>query len=198
MLQRLSFWKVLPSPHRNSGTWPSGSWSPSWPWPFSLIGQFGWAASSRKSLGGSKLLTFKSDGGHCVLGDQQCCRNVSVPRSVPRSLPQICASRQSCLGTLWTIPSTSWLGFCIVNCGTLYRKACPINLTSHRCRNISRMINGNRMYLSSISSLKAKSLNTYVNKVFQFYIFMHLLTFLFSVFTLSLWRYCVLIDEGKK
>ena len=29
----------------------------------------GWAASSRKSHGGSKLNHFKMDGGHCVLGD---------------------------------------------------------------------------------------------------------------------------------
>ena len=33
------------------------------------IAQFGQVASSRKSLGGSKLLQFKNDGGHCVLGD---------------------------------------------------------------------------------------------------------------------------------
>ena len=26
------------------------------------------------SLGGSKLLPFKNDGGHCILGDLQCCR----------------------------------------------------------------------------------------------------------------------------
>ena len=26
--------------------------------------------------------------------------------------PQICALTQSCLGTLRTIPSTSWIGFC--------------------------------------------------------------------------------------
>jgi hypothetical protein len=36
------------------------------------IAQFSWAASSRKSLGGSKLLPFKDDGGHCVLGDLGC------------------------------------------------------------------------------------------------------------------------------
>jgi hypothetical protein len=36
------------------------------------------------------------------------------------------------------------------------------------CRNISRVINGNRMQLSSISSVIAKDLNTYVNKVFLF------------------------------
>jgi hypothetical protein len=36
--------------------------------PSTPIAQFGLAASSRKSLGGSKLLPFKNDGGHCVLG----------------------------------------------------------------------------------------------------------------------------------
>ena len=47
----LSFWKVLPYPQR--------------------IAQFGRAASSRMSLGGSKLFPFKNDGGHCVLSDLQ-------------------------------------------------------------------------------------------------------------------------------
>ena len=53
------------------------------------IAQFGWAASSRKSLGGTKLLTFKNDGGHCALGDLQCCRNVLVPFPIsePRHNP---------------------------------------------------------------------------------------------------------------
>ena len=37
------------------------------------LAQFGRVASSRKSLGGSKLLPFKNDGGHCVLGDLQPC-----------------------------------------------------------------------------------------------------------------------------
>jgi hypothetical protein len=46
-------------------------------------------ASSKKSLGGSKLLPFKNYGGHCVLEDLQCCRNVLVPfpRSVSRRNP---------------------------------------------------------------------------------------------------------------
>ena len=35
----------------------------------------------------------------------------------------------------------------------------------------SRMINRNRMHLSSILSPIAKGLNTYVNKVFMFFIF---------------------------
>ena len=52
--------------------------------PSPLIAQFGWVASSRKSLGGSILLPFKNNGGHCVLGELQCCRNLGVP--FPRSV----------------------------------------------------------------------------------------------------------------
>jgi len=91
VLQRwLFFWKVLLSPQRNAGAlseWPSGSWSPPLLRSFSSIDQFGWAASSRKSPGGSKLLQFTDDGGHC-------------------------ASIKNCLGGLKTIPWTSRLGLC--------------------------------------------------------------------------------------
>ena len=60
--------------------------SPPWPWPFfpdclvwpggQLQGESWWFQTS----------WFKNDGGHCVLGDLQCSRNVLVPfpRSVPR------------------------------------------------------------------------------------------------------------------
>ena len=34
----------------------------------------------------SKLLPFKNDGGHCILGDLQCCIHVLVP--FPRSAPR--------------------------------------------------------------------------------------------------------------
>ena len=71
---------------------------------------------------------------------------------------------------------------CTVNSGTLYRQVCAfpnhvqsIELTTgglqSSCRTISRMINGNRMHLSSILSLIAKGLNTYVNEVFLLIIF---------------------------
>ena len=183
MLPRwLSFWKVLPSPQSNSGAlseWPSGSWSPPWPRSFPLIAQFGRAASFRKSLGGSKILPFNNDGGHYVLGDLQCCRNVLLPfpKSVLRHNPVAALLR--------AIPSSSWLGFaltCTVNCGTLYRKGCAfpnhvqsIEFTTgglqSSCRNISRLVNGNGMHLSSFSRLLAKVLNTYVNNVFLFKLF---------------------------
>ena len=39
--------------------------------PSPLIAQFGQAASSKKNVDGFKLLPFKNDGGHCVLGDLQ-------------------------------------------------------------------------------------------------------------------------------
>ena len=57
--------------------------------PSPPIAQFGWVASSKKSLGGSKLIPIKNDGSHCVLGDLQCCRIflVPFPRSVPRHNP---------------------------------------------------------------------------------------------------------------
>jgi hypothetical protein len=56
---------------------------------------------------------------------------------------------------------------CTVNCGTFYRQVCAfpnpvqsIEFTTgglqSSCRNISRMTNGNRMHLNSISSLIAK------------------------------------------
>jgi hypothetical protein len=59
---------------------------------------------------------------------------------------------------------------CTVNCETLYRqmRAFPNHVYSiefttgglqSSCINISRMVNGNRMHLSSISSLIAKGLN---------------------------------------
>jgi hypothetical protein len=51
------------------------------------------------------------------------------------SLPQTCASTQSCLGALRPIPLTSWLDFCSdMHCRlwTLYRQVCayPIHVQS--------------------------------------------------------------------
>ena len=108
-------------------------------------------ASSRKSLGSSKLLPFKNDGGNCVLGDRQCCRSFLIP--FPRSVPQhnpVSELYEKCFVLIFT-----------VNCGTSYRQLCAfpnhvksIELTTCGlqliCRNSSRMINGNRVHLSSI------------------------------------------------
>ena len=74
--------ELCQSDHRVLGHLPDQGPSPP-------IAQYDRAANSRKSLGGSKLLPFKNDGGNSFLGDLQCCRNVLVPfpRSVPRYNP---------------------------------------------------------------------------------------------------------------
>ena len=109
------------------------------------------------------------------------------------TLPEICTLTQSYLETLWTISLISWLGYALtftVNCGTLYGQVCafPNDVQSFEFttgglqssgRNISRMINGNKMHLSSTSSLIAKGLTT-------------------CVFALSLWCIvCRLMSEKK-
>ena len=87
MLQRwLSFWKVLPSPQRNYRALQSdhrvlGQLPDQGPSP--PIAHFGRAASSRKNLGGSKLLPFKNDGVLCVLRDPSpdLCLDIILSRS---------------------------------------------------------------------------------------------------------------------
>ena len=138
--------------------WPSGYW-------------FDRAASSRKILGGSKLLPFKNDGGHCVLGDLQCCINVFVP--FPRFVP-----RHNPVSELYgQFVQPHGLGFaltCTVNCGTLYRQGCAfpnhvqsIELTTgglqSSCKNIPRYDQWKQETGSSVSILIAKGRNTYVN-----------------------------------
>ena len=81
---------------------------------------------------------------------------------------------------------------CTVNCGTSYRQLCAFpnhvqstefttGILQSSCRNISRMIIGNRMHPSSISSLIAKVLNVYVNNV-CFLLFRNLQQFLKTCF----------------
>ena len=112
----------------------------------------------------------RGKGGHCVLGDLQCCRHFLVP--LPRSLPRHNPVSELYGQFLFALT-------CTVNFGTLYRQVCafPNHVQSiefstgglqSSCRNISRMVNGTG---SSILSLIAKSLNTYVNKVFLFFYF---------------------------
>ena len=150
--------ELCQSDHRILGHLPDQGPSP---WMLSL-------ASSRKILDGSKLLPFKNDGGHCVLGDLQCSRNflVPFPRYVPWHNPV-----SELYGQLLRPHDLVFALTCIVNCGTLYRQVCvfpnhaqSIEFTTgglqSSCRNISRMINVNRMQLSSILSLIAKGLNT--------------------------------------
>ena len=124
----------------------------------SLIAQFDRVASSRRSLDGSKRLPFKNNGDHCVPGDLECCRIVLVPfpRSVPRHNPvsELYAQFLRPHGLVFALT-------CTINCGTLYRHPCAFpnyvqtiefitGGVQSSCRNISRMISGNRMHLSSI------------------------------------------------
>jgi hypothetical protein len=67
------------------------------------------------------------------------------------------------------------------------------------CGNISRIINRNRMHLSSMFSiLIAKDLNTYVNKVFLFLIFNTFSEIKITVFALSFWGIVCRLMSGKK
>ena len=131
------------------------NWSPTWPRPFSPNCS---VPSSRKSLGGSKLLPFKNDAGHCVLWDIQCCRHVWVPfpRSVPRHNPV-----SELYGQFLRPHGLVFALTCNVNTGTLYRQvgAFPNHVHSiefttsglqSSFRNISRMINGNRCTLAQL------------------------------------------------
>ena len=138
------------------------------------IDQFGQAVSSRKSLGGSKLLPFKNDGDHCSWEPSMLL--VPFPRSVHRQnpVPELYGQFLRPHGLVFALT-------CTFNGGTLYRHVCtlPNNVQSiefttgglqSSCKNISMMINGNRMHLSSISSLIAKGLYIYVNMVSVFYL----------------------------
>ena len=122
--------------------------------PSPPIAQFGWAASSRKNLSGSKLVPFMNDGGHCVLGDHQCCRHFLVP--FPRAVHQHNPFSEL-YGQFLRPHGLVFALTCNVNCGTLYRQVCafPNHVQSTEFttgglqsswRNISRMINRNRMY----------------------------------------------------
>ena len=69
--------------------------------PSPPIAQLGQATSSRKSLGGSKLIPFKKNEGHC-LWVTRCTWSFWVTR---------------CSGVVFALTL-------IVNCETLYRKVC--------------------------------------------------------------------------
>ena len=169
-LYRTTLW-LCQSDHRVLGHLPDQG-------PPPPIAQFGWAASSRKSLGGFKLLPFKNDGGHCVLGDLQFCRHFLVPfsRSVPRL--NLILSRSSADNSFDLIHGLFFFWHSLSIVGPYIDSCVPCQIMSNQlnlpqtpsCRNISRMISENRIYLSSISSLIVKGLNTYVNKVFLFFI----------------------------
>jgi hypothetical protein len=93
-----------------------------------------------------------------------CYWGLSMLQKVFGTLTQICASTQSWLYRQFLQPRRLFFPLtCTVNCGTLYRQVCafPNHVQSIEfttggiqlsCRNISRMINGNRMHLFNFES----------------------------------------------
>ena len=73
--------------------------------PSTPFAQFGWAASSKKSLVGSKLLPFKNDGGTVFLGTFNAADIFWYPS------PDLCLDTIQSLSSR-TVPLTSWFGFC--------------------------------------------------------------------------------------
>jgi hypothetical protein len=155
----LSFWKVLPSPQRNSGAlseWPSGSLSPKpiLPWLLSLAGQ----PALGRVLVDANFFHLRMMGATVFLGTFNASEMFWYPS------PDLCLD----IILSWSstaIPSNSWFGVCS-DCVTLYRQVCafPNHVQSTEfhtdclqssCRNISKMINGSRMHMSPISSLIA-------------------------------------------
>jgi hypothetical protein len=102
--------------------------------PSPPIAQFGRAASSRKSLGGSKLIPFKNDGGHCVLGDIPCCRHflVPFPKSVPRHNPVSELYGHLLQPHGWVFALTCSQMWDLILTGVCLSKSCPINWNNHK------------------------------------------------------------------
>ena len=84
-------------------------------WVLSHLPDQSRVASSRKSLGGSKL-PFKNDG-HCVLGGPPML--VPFPRSVPQHTPV-----SELYGQFLRPHGLVFALTCTVNCGTLNRQMC--------------------------------------------------------------------------
>ena len=102
--------------------------------PSPPIAQFGWEATSMESLGGSKRIPFKNDGGTVFLGSFNATEMflVPFPKPVPRHNP-VSELYGQFLGSHGLVFALT----CTVNCGILYRcvclsKSCPINLIYHR------------------------------------------------------------------
>jgi hypothetical protein len=86
--------------------------------PSPPIAQFGRVASSRRSVGGSKLLPFKNDRGHCVLGD------LSMLQTFFGTLPKICSDTilsQSSTDNSFDLMAWNFALTCTVN---VYRQVC--------------------------------------------------------------------------
>jgi hypothetical protein len=125
-------------------------------------------ASSRESLAGFKLIHLMMySWGPSILQKKLCASTILSLSAMDNSFDLMA----------WFL---FWHALSIV--GPFYIDRCvPIQIMSNQLnlpqvdsitassQNISRMINVNRMHQSTISSLLAKGLSTYVNKVLLFY-----------------------------
>ena len=116
-----------------------------------------------------------------------CSMGPSMLQTFFCTLPQICAPRYNPVSEVYRqflrLHGLVCALTCTVNCGTLYRQvwAFPNHVHSTEfttgglqssCRNISRMISGYRMHRSSILSVMAKALNTWVHVIFFVFYFL--------------------------
>ena len=163
--------------------------------PSPPIAQFGWAASSRKSFGGFKLLPFNNDEGHFSWGPSIGTEMFWYPWHNP--VPELYGQFLQPHGLGFTLT-------CTINWGTLYR-CVPFQIMSNQL-NLPQVDSNQsqgwsmeiRCTLSWMSSLIAKGLNTYVNKVFLVFIFNTFETTSQNLFFFVIMGYYVLIDEAKK
>ena len=101
----LSFWRFLPSPHRISGAQLVTIGFLVTSLTKALLPQL-LSLARRPALGRVLVVPNPLSELWRPLGNLQCSRKGFC------SLPQICASTQSCLWALQAVPSTSRLGFC--------------------------------------------------------------------------------------
>jgi hypothetical protein len=168
--------KLSGTNRRNLDFWVSGDC-------FALLNQ-----SSRNNLQPALLFADRQTMQFSYLENGAQCWKL---RSVPRHL--------SCLRAVRTIPLTSLLGFCSdMHCQLWDLKYCrQVCAFPNHVQSIEFTTGGpqssctNRMHLSSISSLIAKGLTTYVNKVFLFRFFLHLQKYLKACFGIVIMGYCV-------
>ena len=151
------------------------------------------------SLGGSKLLPFKNDGGHCVLGDHQCCRHflVPFPRSVPQHNPVVSSTDNSFNLMAWFLlwHALSTVGPYIDRCVPFKIMSNQLNLPQVDSNQVVETSQGWSMetgFTWAQLSLIDKGLNTYVNKVLLFFLLLiHLQRFLKTCFHFVIMGYCV-------
>jgi hypothetical protein len=191
VLQRwLSFWKVLPSPQRNSVRGPIGFMVTSL--SKALLPRL-LSLAKRLALGRDLVVPnffhLRMMEATVFLGTFNAADNTWYPS------PDLC---------LDTIPSTSCLSFCsdvLLTVGPYIDRCVPFQIMSNQfefttgglqscCRNISSMINVSMLHLSSISSLRAKGLDTCVNEVFLFSYLIHLIK-LRTCFCFVIMGYCM-------